>query len=173
MRIENTFRFKLTFTNCKTYEDVFERLEEVKDHFFTLRALGVKKVGGEEDDYHRLEIDTEDPQLLKDIEKLDTKPEPEEFIDTQVKKFQSAHRLHNYMKFRAFKEFPPNGKDRNGEAYNLTPEFFHDSFMKNCYTFFGIRCCTCCGKIIKDTQNPEAYSRFLEHEKELKEPTVH
>jgi len=112
-------------------------------------------------------------QLLKDIEKLDTKPEPEEFIDTQVKKFQSAHRLHNYMKFRAFKEFPPNGKDRNGKAYNLTPEFFHDSFMKNCYTFFGIRCCTCCGKIIKDTQNPEAYSRFLEHEKELKEPTVH
>ena len=112
-------------------------------------------------------------QLLKDIEKLDTKPEPEEFIDTQVKKFQSAHRLHNYMKFRAFKEFPPNGKDRNGEAYNLTPEFFHDSFMKNCYTFFGIRCCTCCGKIIKDTQNPEAYSRFLELEKELKEPTVH
>ena len=79
MRIENIFRFKLTFTNCKTYEDVFETLEEVKDHFFTLRALGVKKVGGEEDDYHRLEIDTEDPKTIKKLKDMGyAEPEEEE-----------------------------------------------------------------------------------------------
>ena len=79
MRIENIFRFKLTFTNCKTYEDVFETLEEVKDHFFTLRALGVKKVGGAEDDYHHFEIDTEDKKIIKELKDMGfAEPEEEE-----------------------------------------------------------------------------------------------
>ena len=70
MIIENTFRFKLTFTNCKTYEDVFKTLKEVEDHFKTLKSLGVKKVGGEEDDYHRLEIDTEDQKIIKKLKDM-------------------------------------------------------------------------------------------------------
>ena len=111
--------------------------------------------------------------LLDDIKDINTNPDPENFIDAQIKKFQSAHRIHNYMKFRAFTEFPPDGKDRNGDEYGLTPEFFHTSFRKDCYTFFGIKCCPCCGEIIEDTQNPAAYSRFVDREKELKGPTVH
>ena len=70
MKLEHTFRFKLRFTNCKTYDEVFETLKEVEDLFFTLRSLGVKKVGGEEDDYHRLEIDTEDQNIIKKLKFL-------------------------------------------------------------------------------------------------------
>ena len=43
MIIENIFRFKLTFTDCDTYEEVFERLKEVENHFKTLKSLGVKR----------------------------------------------------------------------------------------------------------------------------------
>jgi hypothetical protein len=103
-------------------------------------------------------------QLLKDIEKYDTKAEPEEFIDSLVKKFESAHRLKAYMDFRAFNE---------KLKHEFDTKFYHDGFKKGCFEFFGVKCCTCCGKIIKDTQNPDAYSRFVEHEKELEEPTVH
>ena len=81
MRIENIFRFKLTFTNCKTYEDVFETLKEVEDHFRTLKSLGVKKVGGEEDDYHRLEIDTEDPKIIKKLKDMGFGTPEEEEIE--------------------------------------------------------------------------------------------
>jgi len=71
MLLEDTFRFKLTFTNCNTYEDVFETLKSVEDHFKTLKSLGVKKTGdGVEDDYHRLEIDTEDPEKIKQLKDL-------------------------------------------------------------------------------------------------------
>ena len=70
MIIENIFRFKLTFTDCDTYEEVFERLSEVGDHFKILKSLGVKKVGGEEDDYHRLEIDTEDQKIIKKLKDM-------------------------------------------------------------------------------------------------------
>jgi hypothetical protein len=103
-------------------------------------------------------------QLLKDIEKLNTGPEPEEFIDSLVKKFQSAHRLKAYMDFRAFNE---------KLKHEFDTKFYHDGFKKGCFEFFGVKCCACCGKIIKDTQNPDAYSRFVKHEKELEEPTVH
>jgi len=103
-------------------------------------------------------------QLLKDIVEYDTKAEPEEFIESLVKKFQSAHRLKAYMDFRAFNE---------KLKHEFDTKFYHDGFKKGCFEFFGVKCCTCCGKIIKDTQNPDAYSRFVEHEKELEEPTVH
>jgi len=103
-------------------------------------------------------------QLLKDIEKLNTGPEPEEFIDSLVKKFQSAHRLKAYMDFRAFNE---------KLKHEFDTKFYHDGFKKGRFEFFGVKCCTCCGKIIKDTQNPDAYLRFVKYEKELEEPTVH
>jgi len=77
MILEDTFRFKLTFTHCKTYEDVFKTLSEVEDHFKTLKSLGVKKVGGEENDYHRLEIDTEDLGKIQKLEDMGF-GEPEE-----------------------------------------------------------------------------------------------
>ena len=68
MILENTFRFKHTFAECKTYEDVFGMLKWVEDHFKTLKSLGVKKTGhGAEDDYHCLEIDTDDPKKIKQL----------------------------------------------------------------------------------------------------------
>ena len=71
MILEDSFRFKLTFTDCKTYEDVFERLKWVEDHFKTLKSLGVEKTGdGSDDDYHRLEIDTEDPEKIKKLKDM-------------------------------------------------------------------------------------------------------
>ena len=108
--------------------------------------------------------------LLNDIKDINTNPDPERFIDAQVKKFQSAHRIHNYMKFRAYRELPDVQEE---ERYQFTPQWFFKSFMKGCYKFFGIECCDCCGRIVRDTQNPEAYSRFVEHEKRMKGPTVH
>lgn len=79
MILEDTFRFKLTFSNCRTYEDVFEMLKDVEDHFKILKSLGVKKIGGEEDDYHRLEINTEDPKIIKKLKDMGfAEPEEEE-----------------------------------------------------------------------------------------------
>jgi len=80
MILEDTFRFKLTFTDCKTYEDVFDRLKEVENHFKTLKSLGVVKTDeGSEDDYHRLEIDTEDPEIIKKLKDMGfAEPEEEE-----------------------------------------------------------------------------------------------
>ena len=79
MILEDTFRFKLTFSNCQTYEDVFEMLKDVEDHFKTLKSLGVKKTDGAEDDYHRLEIDTEDQKIIKKLRDMGFgEPEEEE-----------------------------------------------------------------------------------------------
>ena len=79
MILEDIFRFKLSFTDCDTYGEVFERLEEVEDHFKTLESLGVKKTGGAKDDYHRLEIDTEDPKIIKKLKDMGFgEPEDEE-----------------------------------------------------------------------------------------------
>jgi len=80
MILEDTFRFKLTFTDCKTYEDVFDRLKEVENHFKTLKSLGVKKTGeGHEDDYHHLEIDTKDKKIIKELKDMGfAEPEEEE-----------------------------------------------------------------------------------------------
>ena len=80
MRIENTFRFKFAFNLCENYEDIFEELKDVEDHFKTLKSLGVKKISdGDEiaDDYHRLEIDTEDPTIIKKLRDMGF-AEPEE-----------------------------------------------------------------------------------------------
>jgi len=63
MILEDTFRFKLIFSNCKSYEDVFETLKWVENHFKNLKSLGVKKTEGAEDDYHRLELETPNPKL--------------------------------------------------------------------------------------------------------------
>ena len=112
-------------------------------------------------------------QLQNDIKDINIKPSPEGFIKAEIKKLQSAYRIHNYMKFRAFKEFPDVAEK---ERYQYTPRFYWKEFNRGCYTFFGIECCSClecCGLIIKDTQNPDAYSRFLKHEKNMKGPTVH
>ena len=70
MKLENIFRFKLTFTECKTYEDVFETLKYSENYFKTLKSLGVKKLDGAEDDYHRLEIDTDDPKKIKQLKDM-------------------------------------------------------------------------------------------------------
>jgi|TARA_Y100000294_G_scaffold35808_1_gene31346 hypothetical protein len=112
--------------------------------------------------------------LLKGLTPKSTfKDKPEMFINCQLSKFRNAHRVDAYMRFRSFKEFPPNGKDINGNEYSLDVKFFYDLFKKDCFEFFGIKCCPCCGEIVEDTQNPDAYSRFLDNEKELKGPTVH
>ena len=79
MILEDTFRFKLIFSNCESYEDVFEALTWVEDYFKTVKSLGVEKIGGEEDDYHRLEIDTEEPQKIKKLKDMGfVEPEDEE-----------------------------------------------------------------------------------------------
>ena len=70
MLIENIFRFKYAFDDCDTYGEVFERLEEIKDQFTTLETLGVKKVGGAKDDYHHLQINTEDPKKIKKLKDM-------------------------------------------------------------------------------------------------------
>ena len=71
MILEDTFRFKLIFTDCKSYEDVFGRLKWVENHFKTLKSLNVEKSGdGAEDDYHRLEIDTDDPKKIKQLKDM-------------------------------------------------------------------------------------------------------
>ena len=70
MILENTFRFKLTFTGCKTYEDIFGKLKYTENYFKTLKHLGVEKlVQGAEDDYHTLEIDTDDPEKIRQLKR--------------------------------------------------------------------------------------------------------
>ena len=70
MILENIFRFKLTFTECKTYDDIFGMLKYSENYFKTLKSLGVKKLDGAEDDYHRLEIDTDDPKKIKQLKDM-------------------------------------------------------------------------------------------------------
>ena len=70
MILENTFRFKLTFDHCKNYEDIFGMLKYSENYFKTLKSLGVKKMDGAEDDYHRLEIDTDDPKKIKQLKDM-------------------------------------------------------------------------------------------------------
>ena len=80
MILEDTFRFKLFFSNCESYDDVFAALKWLKDHFKTLESLGVVKSDeGSEDDYHRLKIDTEDPEIIKKLKDMGfAEPEEEE-----------------------------------------------------------------------------------------------
>ena len=78
MILENTFRFKHTFSECKTYEDVFGMLKDVETYFKTLNSLGVKKSRGSEDDYHRLEIETDDPKKIKQLKDMGFNEQEEE-----------------------------------------------------------------------------------------------
>jgi hypothetical protein len=100
------------------------------------------------------------------------KHEPETFIKCQIRIFQSVHRINAYMSFRAFSEFPEVPAK---ERYQFTPKYYYDNFKNDCYEFFGVKCCPCCGEIIEDTQNPEAYEEFCKYEKEIKseQPTLH
>ena len=84
----------------------------------------------------------------------------------------SAYRLKAYMDFRAYQE---------AQEHAFDEQFYLNSFYEGCFKFFGITCCDCCGRILKDEQNPKAYKWFCEFEKEevenikkkLKGPTVH
>lgn len=119
---------------------------------------------------------TKNNKLKKSLKKLAEKSgipaDPDGFIKSQTDKFKNAHRIDAYMKFRARAEFPDDPED---ERYQLKPEFFMDNFYRGIFKFFGIECCECCGRIIEDTQNPSAYSRFCKYETEIKskEPTIH
>ena len=153
---KKNLKFHYNFNDCKNWVPP----DELKDLEKRLRSFVYAKDS------------TLRKHILKFIKGKD-KQSPEEFINTQLKELQSAYRIHNYMKFRAYEEFPDAAEE---ERYQFTPLFFSDGFKRGCYTFFGIKCCNClecCGLIIKDTQNPEAYSRFVEHEKRMKGPTVH
>ena len=82
MILEDTFRFKLFFSNCESYDDVFAALKWLEDHFKTLESLGVVKTDeGSEDDYHRLEIDTEDPEIIKKLKDMGFEEPEEEEIE--------------------------------------------------------------------------------------------
>ena len=82
MILEDTFRFKLFFSNCESYDDVFAALKWVEDHFLTLESLGVVKTDeGSEDDYHHFEIDTEDPEIIKKLKDMGFEEPEEEEIE--------------------------------------------------------------------------------------------
>jgi len=80
----------------------------------------------------------------------------------------NAYRLKAYMDFRAFHE---------KQSHKFNEFFYLSSFLEGCFNFFGIKCCDCCGRILKDTQNPTAYEWFCEFEDEeiekLKQRTLH
>ena len=69
----------------------------------------------------------------------------------------SAYRLKAYMDFRAFHE---------KLEHRFTERFYIKSFFDGIFNLFGITCCDCCGRILKDEQNPTAYKWFCEFEEE-------
>jgi|TARA_B100001964_G_scaffold102677_1_gene114796 hypothetical protein len=82
MILEDTFRFKLFFSNCESYDDVFAALKWVEDHFKTLESLDVRKTGdGFEDDYHHLVIETEDPEKIKKLKDMGFRELEDEAIE--------------------------------------------------------------------------------------------
>ena len=81
----------------------------------------------------------------------------------------NAYRLKAYMDFRAFHE---------KQKHEFTEKFYIGGFYNGCFTYFGVKCCDCCGRILKDEKNPTAYEWFCEFENEeiekiKKGPTVH
>ena len=58
MKLENTIRFKFEFTHCKSYSNIFNQLKSLEKLFKDFKKLGVKKDGGEDDDYHNFYIKT-------------------------------------------------------------------------------------------------------------------
>jgi len=71
MILEYTVKFKHNFNHCKTYQDVFEALADVKEQIKTFESLGVEKLeDGSEDDYHIFQIETEDPEKIKRLKEM-------------------------------------------------------------------------------------------------------
>ena len=69
MILENYFRFKFQFNNCKNYVDLIERGSEVIQEIETFRELGVAYMNND-DDYHRFVIDTNDKRKIKRLKRM-------------------------------------------------------------------------------------------------------
>ena len=69
MILENYYRFKFAFMNCKSYADLIERGSEVIQEIETFRELGVAYMDSE-DDYHRFVIDTNDKRKIKRLKRM-------------------------------------------------------------------------------------------------------
>ena len=69
MILENYFRFKFQFNDCKNYVDLIERGSEVIQEIETFRELGVAYMNSD-DDYHRFVIDTNDKRKKRLREKF-------------------------------------------------------------------------------------------------------
>ena len=82
------------------------------------------------------------------------------FLNWFMTFYPAACRLYAYMDFRANKEFP-----KDEQPHTLDRHFYVDSFMKKCFKHFGVECCSECGTILCDEQNPGALSWFEEFEK--------
>ena len=70
MKLENTIRFKFEFTHCKSYSNIFKQLKSLEKLFKDFKKLGVKKDGGEDDDYHNFYIKTSDKKIINKLLKL-------------------------------------------------------------------------------------------------------
>ena len=70
MKLENTIRFKFEFTHCKSYSNIFNQLKSLEKLFKDFKNLGVKKDGGEDDDYHNFYIETSDKKIINKLKKL-------------------------------------------------------------------------------------------------------
>ena len=70
MKLENTIRFKFEFTHCKSYSNIFNQLKSLEKLFKHFKKLGVKKDGGEDDDYHNFYIETSDKKIINKLKKL-------------------------------------------------------------------------------------------------------
>ena len=69
MILENYFRFKFQFNNCKNYVDLNERGSEVIQEIETFREVGVAYMNND-DDYHRFVIDTNDKRKIKRLKRM-------------------------------------------------------------------------------------------------------
>ena len=70
MKLENTIRFKFEFTHCKSYSNIFNQLKSLEKLFKDFKNLGVKKDGGEDDEYHNFYIETSDKKIINKLKKL-------------------------------------------------------------------------------------------------------
>tara|TARA_B100000029_G_C16784582_1_gene670616 strand:+ start:52 stop:318 length:267 start_codon:yes stop_codon:yes gene_type:complete len=70
MMLVNTVRFKFEFNSCKTYSNIFNHLKSLEKLFKVFKKLGVKKDGGEDDDYHNFYIETSDKKIINKLKKL-------------------------------------------------------------------------------------------------------
>ena len=70
MKLENTIMFKFEFTHCKSYSNIFNQLKSLEKLFKDFKNLGVKKDGGEDDEYHNFYIETSDKKIINKLKKL-------------------------------------------------------------------------------------------------------